>query len=178
MNNGEKYVKIIGLLKRSRPEFKNTERVTERIMREIGDSKIQSTSRDRLVHNLFGWVDNYWWRVAMATAAFAFVGIFILQQVVLTGRINRLERNMIKLDFSAQGYDRDQEINHSVLLDMVFEEQVNEDSITVSRSDLLRLLKSYQELLENYHEIKPGFDMNAKIQKVVKKGIDQIDGNN
>ena len=171
MNNEEKYSKVIGFLKGSGPVMENKERMKEDIMREINGSKERFTIRDRIVYYLFGWVDNYWLRGAMATAAILFTGIFIIQQVVLANRINHLEKNLIRsVNNVTNAYEPDQGISHKVLLEMVFEEQAKDDSITVSRSDLLRLLKNYQELLDNYDHIKQDVDADRKIRRILRHG--------
>jgi hypothetical protein len=173
MNNKEKYSKLIGSLRNSIPVLTDKKRLADNIMGEIQSSEERFTLRERLVYYLFGWVDNYWLRGTMATAAILFTGIFIIQQVVLANRINHLERNLIRSVNIDNGYKPDQEINHKVLLDLVFDEQMMGDSITVARSDLLKLLKNYQELLDNYDNIKQGFNMDREIQKIIKRGIDE-----
>jgi hypothetical protein len=178
MDKEEKYRKVIDTLKKSRPDFKGKEHLTDRIMREIGAPKSQSAPRERLFYSFFGWVDHSWLRLTMATAAFLLAGVFIIQQVVMADRINQLENHMIRAGYAAPEYDLDQGINHSVLLDLVVRDQVYKDSITVSRSDLIRLLKNYQELLQNYHEINPDFNMDREIQKIINKEFDQKDVSN
>ncbi len=176
MSNEEKYLKVIGSLKSSRPVLTDKKRLADNILGKIHTSQEKFTFGERLVYSLFGWVDNYWLRGTMATAAILFTGIFIIQQVLLANRINNLERNLIRTVNTGNGYEPGQEINHAVLLDLVLKEDTSEDSITVSRADLLRLLKNYQALLDNYDNISRDFDKDREIQKILKQGIQESTG--
>jgi hypothetical protein len=177
MNNDEKYFKVVGSLRSSRPVLRDKERLADNIMEEVYSSHDKLTFREKLVYYLFGWVDNYWLRGTMATAAILFTGIFIIQQVLLANRINNLERNLIRTVNTGNVYEPEQEINHKVLLDLVFEELEMEDSITVSRSDLLKLLKNYQELLDNYDNISRDYNKDREIQKIIRRSNDKSTGN-
>jgi len=170
MNNEDKYLKAIRILKGHRPVLTNKEKLTDDIMKRIGDSSEKSSLLEKSVNHLFRWVDIYWLRGAMAVAAAFFAGLFIIQQLVITNRLNNLEDQLVKTINTINGHDPDPGMMQRVFMNMIMTE---EDSIKVSKSDLEALLNSYLEMQKKYEvdrlNIVPEKYMRYRIRKNPKE---------
>jgi hypothetical protein len=173
MNNQDKYFRVIRTLKSNKPVLSDKEKLRDDIMRRIQGSMEKTTFNKKLGNYLFGWADISWIRGAMAAAAVLFIGIFITQQIIITNRINNLEKQLIRTVNTINRREPDLGIMQKVLLNTVVRDQMMEDSITVSRSDLEELLNSYLELQENYENLKQNFGLKPYIQDMIKRVIKQ-----
>lgn len=172
MNDQDKYFKVIKALKINKPVLTDKERLTDDIMRRIQGSEEKAAFHEKLSYYLFGWADISWIRGAMAVAAVLFAGIFITQQIIITNRVNNLEKQLIRTVNTINSREPDLGIMQKVLLNIVAKDQMMVDSITISKSDLEELLNSYLELQEDYENLKQDFGLEPYIQDMIKRNIE------
>ena len=175
MNNENRYLKAIKLLKSNKPVLANRERLTDDIMRRVKESSEKFSLQEKLVNSLFGWVNIYWLRGTMAVAAALIIGFFIIQQVIIADRLNSLEKQLVRTVNLINGHEPDHGIMQKVLLKMV---KTDEDSITVSKSDLEDLLNSYLELQKNNENTKQGFGLDFYRQNRIKRNFEKSTSDN
>lgn len=173
MNKTDKYSKVIEVLRGNKPVLANKEKLTDDIMRRIQEPVEKFTFQEKLSNYLFGWADIGWIRGTMAIAATVFIGFFIIQQLVITDRINSLEKQLIRTVNTINTQEPDLGIMQKVLLNIVAKDQLTEDSITISSSDLEELLNSYLELQENYDNIEQNADVNSYLQKIIRQNLEE-----
>ena len=173
MNKTDKYSKVIEVLKGSKPVLANKEKLTDDVMRRIQEPVEKFTFHEKLSNYLFGWADIGWIRGTMAIAASVFIGIFIVQQVIITDRVNTLEKQLIRTVNTINTQEPDLGIMQKVLLNMVTKDQMIEDSITISRSDLEDLLNSYLELEQNHENKNQNADVNSYLQKIIRRNLEK-----
>ena len=126
---------------------------------------------------LFSWTEIGWIRGAMAAAAVLIIGIFIIQQLVITDRINSLEKQLIRTVHTLNNHEPSLGIMQKVMFNMVTKDQAMEDSITISRSDLEELLKSYSELQENYEYKKQDSRLESFFNRMIKRNLEEENTN-
>ncbi len=173
MNKDDHYSNLIEKLKNNKPALSEKEELIEGVMQKIRGAEQHLTIPEKLSHYLFGWADIAWIRGTMAAAATLFIGIFIIQQVVITDRINSLEKQLVKTVNTIQNQEPDLGIMQKVFLNVVAKDQMADDSITVSRSDLEELLESYLELKKDYDEMKENRVVESYIQKKIRQSIEK-----
>lgn len=178
MNKTDKYYKVIEVLKGNKPALANKEKLTDDIMRRIQEPVEKFTFQEKLSNYLFGWADIGWIRGTMAIAATVFIGIFIVQQLVITDRINSLEKQLIRTVNTINTQEPDLGIMQKVFLNIVAKDQMIEDSITISRSDLEDLLNSYLELEQNHENKNQNADVNSYLQKIIRQNLEEGAKNN
>jgi hypothetical protein len=118
------------------------------------DSIMQNIkSRKRKIDYIFGWTDIIWLRKTLALASLIIVLAFIIQQLFVVDRINKLEKRMISINTEKiLEYQRENVIVNSVIMEQP-ETSLLADSIKVSTDDLLNLLREYKELQYRYEKI-------------------------
>lgn len=177
MNKINKYSKVIEVLKGNKPVLSNKEKLTDDVMRRIQEPIEKFTFQEKLSNYLFGWAEIGWIRGTMAIAATVFIGFFIVQQLVITDRINSLEKQLIKTVNTINTQEPDLGIMQKVLLKIVVKDQMAGDSITISRSELEELLNSYLELQENYDNTKQNAGVNSYLQKIIRQNLEKSANN-
>ena len=178
MDKTDKYNKVIETLKENRPVLKDKESLVGSIMSSIQEPVQNKQFHEKLSFYMFGWADVKWVRGAMAVAATVLIGIFIIQQVAITDRINSLEKQLVKTVSSIQVQEPDLGIMQKVILNIAAKDQFQEDSITVSRTDLESLMDSYIELKEDYDEIKKNRKVESFLQKKIRQNLEKRNDDN
>ena len=173
MNKINKYSKVIEALKGNKPVLANKEKLTENIIRRIQEPVEKFTFQKKLSNYVFGWAEIGWIRGTMAIAATVFIGFFIVQQIVITDRINSLEKQLIRTVNTINTQEPDIGIMQKVLLNMVTKDQMIKDSITISRSDLEELLNSYLELEQNHENKNQNAEKNSYLQKIIRQNFEE-----
>jgi hypothetical protein len=174
----DKYNKVIEILKKNKPILEEKERLTEQIMNSLQKPENETKMfQEKLSFYLFGWADVKWVRGAMAVAATFLIGIFIIQQVAITDRINSLEEQLVKTVSTMQDQEPNLGIMQKVLLNVVAKDQIEEDSITVSRADLEELMDSYMELKNDYDEVKDNRRLESFIKRRIRQNLDKGEDN-
>lgn len=141
-------------LRRNAPVLTDKEKLEEQIMNRLRESGDRSAIRGRVGQYLFSWTDHGWIRRSMAAAAALIIGIFIMQQVSVTRRINDLEERLITTINGINHPEPGMGIMQKAFLNRVSRDRAAGDSITVSRADMEALLDSYMELREDYDLLK------------------------
>ena len=172
MDTRDKYSEIIKALRSNKPVLSDKEKLTDDIMKRIHRPEDKTTFHQKLGYYMFGWADHSLIRRAMAAAAILFIGIFITQQIVITNRISNLEKQLRRTVNTINGRKPDLGIMHKVLLNMLARDQIQEDSITISTSDLEELLNSYLELQENYEDLRKSFGLEPFIQDMIRRSME------
>ena len=169
----DKYLKAIKALQSNTPVLTNKESMTDDIMRRIKESSEKLTIQEKLVYYFFSWVNVYWLRGTMAVAAVLFTGFFIIQQLIIADRLDKLEYQSIRMENMINGREPLLGMNQRILINTFMENQRKQDSITVSTYDLEELVNNYWELLRNYENNNQDSDLNRFKQRRIRKRFDQ-----
>jgi len=154
MEDGEKYRKVMEALRRSEPGVPDKELLKSRIRGAINSraEKSSQAKAGRILDLLFGWVEIPWMRWTVGTAAILLVGGFLVQQVGISHRMARMEKQLIHIENGQHSIQEGSGTSHQVLLRLYTKSQT--DSVTVSRADLERLLVEYQQMKEKSNALE------------------------
>jgi len=153
--------RIVKQLKLHKPEIDDRESLKESIMHNI-------SSKNRRLDYLFGWTEIIWLRRSLAVASIVIVAVFIVQQLFVINRIDKLEKRMISFNTEKiLEYQRENVIVNSVIMRNP-ETKLLADSINISTDDFLNLIGEYRELQNKYEEIV-GSKMNERSNRAKQK---------
>jgi hypothetical protein len=142
----EELERIIKQLKLHKSEIEDRDSLRESIMQKIG-------SKNKKLDYLFGWTEIVWLRRSLAIASTVIVVVFIIQQLFVINRIDKLEDRMVSLNTEKiLEYQRENVIANSALF-TDHEKRTLADSIKVATDDLLELVKSYHDLQMKYENM-------------------------
>ncbi len=148
MTGNKEYDKVVELLKKKQTILHNKEQLLENVLS-------QTTTKDSGNHPgvyayLFGWTSIGWIRNSMSTAAVFFLGVFIIQQVILNKRFNQLEQQIVRSINGLEQLDSKIGIKEKLLINLLT--NGSNDSITISITDMNTFLEAYIELQESQEE--------------------------
>jgi len=153
--------RIVKQLRLHKPEIDDRESLKESIMHNI-------SRKNRRLDYLFGWTEIIWLRRSLAIASIVIVAVFIVQQLFVINRIDKLEKRMISFNTEKiLEYQRENVIVNSVIMRNP-ETKLLADSINISTDDLLNLIREYRELQNKYEEIV-GSNMNERSNRAKQK---------
>ena len=168
-----KYEKILDLLKRSKPVFKDTEAVTERVIRQIQTEESRVSLPELIIEYLFGWVYIGWIRRSLVTAAFIIVIFFGYQQAIILKKINDLtEQRIPNGEFIQTGLTDN--LTNRILLYRLTGRKYSNRKITVSEKEINDLIRSVNKLQVKYKDILDLIENDPEIKKYVEEKINEI----
>jgi len=157
----KEYNRLIKLIRLHKPEIENRESLKDSIMSGIKSDQARPDY-------LFWWTEIRWLRRSLAVAASVIIGIFIVQQMLISNRIDRLEDRMISINTEGiLEMQRENVLINSVVLESPEASRFT-DSILVSTDDLLSLIREYRKLQEKYDELVVS-DLSNKQNSVKEK---------
>lgn len=168
METDVKYRRLIRNLGRNKPVLSEKEELVNGIMAGIALRRERSLRLPASPDNfLFTWTRNGWFRGLMAGAASLLIGVFIYQQVIMNRRITGLEKQLVA---AAQhpvlpGPDAEK----LLILETLQELQSGNDSVTLSRADLLRLMELYAGSADPYLALEKGSSYSHLLKNLLRE---------
>ncbi len=150
MIGNKEYDKVVELLKKKQPVLDNKAQLVENVLNKTANKGTMPYIRPFAF--LFGWASVGWIRNSMSTAASIFLGVFIIQQVLLNKRLNQLEHQIVRSINGLEQLDSKIGIKEKVLVNLLTNK--SKDSITISTTDLNTFLEAYIELEESQEETR------------------------
>lgn len=143
----KKLDKIIERIRSHNPGLEDRKELIDSIMSATG----KDNSRNWQVYN---WTEIAWLRRSLSIASVIIVLFFCGQQVLMTNRIDKLEKRMISINTdNILQYQRENVMANSVLYRDA-DRKTLADSIKVATDDLLDLVKSYRDLQLKYENVQ------------------------
>jgi len=167
-----KYNSLIKALKDSKPEFKDSEAISERVIREIQNQKTEFTFVDTITDFLFGWVYIGWMRRSLVGAAMLLISFFGYQQVIILQRINELSEQKIQSSifsnagFSEETYNRD-------MIYSLTKKKFPDTSITISDKEVEKMIRSLNKLQLKYGDLFYLIENDPQIKEYVENKMNK-----
>ncbi len=168
MTGNNEYEKLVDLLKKKQPVLHNKMEMVENVLYQTATKA--SKNHMPVYAYLFGWTSVGWIRNSMATAAAIFLGVFIIQQVLLNKRFNQLEQQIVRSINGIEQFDSRIGIKEKVLVNLLTNE--SKDSITISTTDLNAFLEAYIELRESQEETSRSSFMGFYKKRFLEKRLE------
>ena len=168
MTGNKEYDKVVELLKKKQPVLHNKIEMVESVLNQTATK--DSKNHMPVYAYLFGWASVGWIRNSMSTAAAIFLGVFIIQQVLLNKRFNQLEQQIVRSINGIEQLDSRIGIKEKVLVNLLTNE--SKDSITISTTDLNAFLEAYIELQESQEETSRSSFMGSYKKRFLEKRLE------
>ena len=157
------------MLKKKQPVLQNKTEMIENVLSQTTTKGSQN--HFRVYAYLFGWTSVGWIRNSMSTAAAIFLGVFIIQQVLLNKRFNQLEQQIVRSINGIEQLDSRIGIKEKVLVNLLTNE--SKDSITISTTDLNAFIEAYTELQESQEKTSKSSFMGSYKKRFLEKKLEE-----
>lgn len=166
----DKYLKIIDLLRRSKPVLDSTGDIEREVIREISRIKEPIFNLAGLIDFLFGWVYIGWVRRSFVTVSLLLVLVFVYQQGVIMKQINILNRQLIITggEPSASGF---QHFEKLLMMYKRSDRGFTSSDITISEQQLKELIETINELQIKYQYIEKLVEEDPKLKQFIEQKL-------
>jgi hypothetical protein len=158
MRKEDAYRKLTNKLKDSEVEFHGKQKVKQNVINHLSNNRSQNKL---ILRSFYDLSEVKWLRWSISAAAVLFIGIFFSQQVLISKRIDNLEKQIVQTENSVQPRVEAISTSHRMILNLITDQ--NLDSVTVSKSDLDALFKEYADMQKNIEDLRKGIDIKSLI---------------
>jgi len=167
-----KYNSLINALKTSKPEFNDSEVISERVIREIRNGKTEFKFVDTVTEFFFGWVYIGWMRRSLVAAAMLLIVFFGYQQVIILQRINELSEQKIQSSiFTNTGFS-EETYNRNMIYSLT-RKKFPDTSITFSDKEVEKMIRSLNKLQLKYGDLFYLIENDPQIKEYVENKMNE-----
>ena len=171
--SNEKYDEVLELLKRSRPILDSTDTIEERVIRRISVRNKAGFEFSFLAELIFGWVYIGWVRRSLITAAVVLVLVFVYQQGAILTEISCLRSQVVSTAIQTGNFSADN-ISKKLLLYRHPVIRSRYENLAVSESQIMELIKSMDQLKNEYHDLLKLIDEDPELKNLIEKRMTEI----
>jgi len=171
-----KYERVLKLLKEGKPEFRDIEIVTERIMRQIKEEKSRIDPIETIIEFLFGWIYIGWVRKSLVVAVISIILLFGYQQVLILKKVNELSGQRIQdgnLFMTKARY----EISDKIRVFRFSGRKLEKKDKSVSRKEIDEMIKSINLLQIKYKDVIKLIEDDPELKEYVESRMKELGGN-
>jgi len=172
MDNDDKYEKLLGKLRKSKPLLTGTSDIEEEVINRIQKSPGKVKTEFNLFDYLFGWVYIGWMRSALVTVAVFLVGLFIYQQSLILRRIEKLENQTMPAGYQFVRMNADDPEN-ILTLDNLTKLRLKTGRITIGKKQIEELLNSYNDMEHKYKDLIKVIEDDPELKKLLEEKLSE-----
>jgi hypothetical protein len=176
IRGNEKYVKVMDLLRKSKPALDSTKDIENEVIKRVSEINNSGLNLSEAIEFLFGWVYIRWVRRSLIAASIALVLVFAYQQTIILKRIDYLSRQVIVPE---RGIDPSPADEIEKIL-MVFRNSTGRfpsNNITISERQMKKLLESVNELQLKYKDLENLIERDPDLKKMIEKKLNENNNN-
>jgi hypothetical protein len=171
-----KYEKVLKLLKEAKPDLKDIEIVTEKVMRQLTEEKSRINLVEFIIEFVFGWIYVGWVRRSMIVAAICMAILFGYQQVLILKKINELSGQRIQ-DGNLFMTSAKNEISDKIRVFRFSGRKLENKKNSVSKKEIDEMIKSINMLQIKYKDVINLIEDDPELKKYVETRMKEIGGN-
>lgn len=170
-NEERKYERVIKILKDSKPVLSNPGDIEEYVIRRIQKPEKNEQKEFDFFDYLFGWVYIGWIRTGLIAASILIISVFAYQNSLILKRINTLEKQtVISGNQFVTGISDDAE---EKLLYKLAKGKLPVGTVTISERQVKQLMNSYNELQEEYRDLKKLIEDDPELKQLLEKKLSE-----
>jgi hypothetical protein len=166
----KKYNKVLKILKKSKPVFRDNEAITEKVMAQLQEEKARVSLPELIIEYLFGWVYIGWIRRSMVAAAMVIVVFFGYQQALILRRINDLSGQKIRNGTLIMTGMTDN-LTSKMSFYRITDKKLYDEKINVSEKEIDELIKTLNKLQVKYKDLFYLLENDPELKKYVEDKI-------
>ena len=163
----KKYEKVLNILRKSNPVFKDAEAVSEIVFRKLQEQKSNVSLPELIFDYLFGWVYIGWVRRSMVAATLVIVVLFGYQQALILKRIDGLSGQRIQTSTLLRTNMTD-DLTNKILLYRISGRKISDEKVTVSEKEIDEMIRSINKLQVKYKDLFNLIENDPKLKKYLE----------
>jgi hypothetical protein len=171
-SHNNKYIKIIGVLKKSKPELLFPEHVEDKIINRITGVNQEEGRLPGILEGLFGWIYIGWIRRALTTIAIMLVGLFVYQQAFIMRQVRQISEKVINISNGSNSVT-----SQGMMKMMTFYKISNSlssgETTLISERELEELINSYQDIIDRYRDLMEIIKTDTVLKELIEKRLEE-----
>jgi hypothetical protein len=167
---GDKYDKVLDILRKSKPELDSTKDIEEKVLRRISERPQSGPDLSFLVDFLFGWVNIVWIRRSLIAVSVVLVMVFIYQQSIILKEINYLSNRIITDKDEAAGYTS-ADISRRLLFYRFSSGKSSGDENKITDQEIKRVIQTVEQLQNDYRDLQDMINQDPELKKLIEKKL-------
>ncbi len=168
----EKYDRLLQILRNSKPRLDSTDQIEENVIRRILKSHQRKLNINDVINFLFGWAYIGWIRRSLITASVILVIIFVYQQAIILRQIDYLSQRIVLIDGAKPSLPTG-DIQKQLLMYRLSGKMIKTDNLNISSQELKQLLKSVNELQDQYRDLIDVINSDPELKKYVEQKLSE-----
>jgi len=169
---GEKYLKTVDLLRKSKPVLDSTEEIEREVIRKISFSVMRKTSTFSFFDLLFGWTNIVWIRRSLIAVSVILVTLFVYQQSMIVRQLNWLTIQVVSDQAKSMAYSRSGMADRFKLLKLSGNRN-NFKNTTLSETEIDLLIQSFDELQNDYDNLRRIIEADPELKDLLEKKLSE-----
>jgi hypothetical protein len=170
MENTDKYEKVTGILRNSKPVLPHPEILEEKVMERIRERK--ALKPFLFLDYVFGWVYIGWMRNGLVTASFLLVAFFAVQQTIILRRVNELEKQAL---YTGAGNIHAPLQDAKYVLYKSYNEKIQRNSDKITEREMKLIFESLNEIQSRYKALLNMIDENPELKIYIQDKLSDKD---
>jgi hypothetical protein len=168
----EKYDRLLQILRNSKPRLDSTDQIEKNVIRKILKSHQRKLTISDVINFLFGWAYIGWVRRSLITASVILVIIFVYQQAVILRQIGYLSHRIILIDDTKPSLPT-VDIQKQLMMYKLSGKIIKTDNFNISSHELKQLLKSVDELQDQYRDLIDVINSDPALKKYIEQKLSE-----
>lgn len=160
----EKYNKVIGLLRRSKPDLHGSSDIEAKVLSSVTETK--PSRRSSMAEYIFGWIEIGWLRTSLGCATFVLLGFFVWQQHNI---VSEMEALKARVGSGATIFTGGDALERRLIIYGKTGGWID----GISREDVLMLLDSLKAVSSRYDELVNMIQNDPELIKKIEKSLDK-----
>lgn len=172
MENGDRnYMKIVEILRGSKPSLFNQEEIENEVIRRIRSREKNTAGSFDILRFLYGWVHIGWVRKSLAAASVLLVSVFICQQATILRQVNKIGNQSVIVVRSESFPGYMDNLGNKLAVFRLSRTLGSPDEIAIPDQEIEQLLKSYDKLQSQYSRLIRIIQEDPELRKYVEKKL-------
>jgi hypothetical protein len=149
---GEKYKKVLAILRRSKPELKGIDLIEDNVIGRIRKGEAKGNPIMEVIENMFAWIYIGWVRRSLVTASVLLVLFFVYQQTMILKGVNDINKREIVTGPGAFSGSYD-DLGKQIRILKLTGRGMPTGGIKITEKQAEQLLDSFYELQDKYIDL-------------------------
>lgn len=169
----DKYIRIVDLLRKSKPVLDSSEDIEQEVIRRISSSARQETNIFPIINLLFGWTNIVWIRRSLIAVSVMLVTLFVYQHSMIVKQLNWISSQIVFYQERPIRTTQPELVSQLKLL-KISGRKFNLQSSTISEEQMEMLPESIDKLKTDYNNLMRIIQDDPELKKLIEKKLDEI----
>jgi hypothetical protein len=168
----DKYEKIIGILRKAKPDLTDPGAFSDEVIRKIRQKSQKVSTADILIDYLFSWISVGWLRRSLTAAAAIIVSLFVIQQSLILRKVSELSSKAVYS--GAQLSSSTSRVRpESIFLFNRVEKGISGKYNKLTEKEIDEFVESFNDLQERYRDVISLINEDPVLKKYVEEKLSE-----